>query len=287
MFQPRTNVSKPKKRRDRGDASDSNEDESHSNIVVDYDIKRKRGIREKFPEEPSSGIAAHETTAASFVTPSVLNGEDAVVHAGVVFESELDPRAQYDRIRDIQNKIDSGELEEGVYRGLNAYRAYVQPDDDRKISSANMTGGLGPNRAMANVRTTCRFDYQADVCKDYKETGYCGFGDSCKFLHDRSDYKTGWELEHDWDAQERQREKERLESIARRIAEQKGEYVHEEVTNESQKCGLCNKAWKDCLSDACVTTCGHYFCESCFLAKCWVTCSQCGKATHGIFNSIS
>ena len=40
-----------------------------------------------------------------------------------------------------------------------------------------------------------RFDYQPDVCKDYKETGFCGYGDACKFVHDRSDYKSGWEIE--------------------------------------------------------------------------------------------
>lgn len=31
--------------------------------------------------------------------------------------------------------------------------------------------------------------------QDYKETGYCGYGDACKFIHDRGDYKSGWELE--------------------------------------------------------------------------------------------
>ncbi len=31
--------------------------------------------------------------------------------------------------------------------------------------------------------------------------GYCGFGDSCKFLHDRSDYKHGWQLEQEWNEQ--------------------------------------------------------------------------------------
>lgn len=65
-------------------------------------------------------------------------------------------------------------------------------------------------------------DYQPDICKDYKgmyrtnyfklsfmivlhlhtymlETGYCGYGDSCKFLHDRGDYKSGWQLEREWE----------------------------------------------------------------------------------------
>ena len=35
------------------------------------------------------------------------------------------------------------------------------------------------------------------MCKDFKDTGYCGYGDACKFLHDRSDYKSGWQLEKD------------------------------------------------------------------------------------------
>jgi hypothetical protein len=31
--------------------------------------------------------------------------------------------------------------------------------------------------------------------------GYCGFGDSCKFSHDRSDYKYGCQLEQEWNQQ--------------------------------------------------------------------------------------
>ncbi len=28
---------------------------------------------------------------------------------------------------------------------------------------------------------------------------YCGYGDNCKFMHDRGDYKQGWQLEKEWD----------------------------------------------------------------------------------------
>ncbi len=45
----------------------------------------------------------------------------------------------------------------------------------------------GPLRAPTNMRATVRWDYQPDICKDYKETGFCGYGDNCKFMHDRSD----------------------------------------------------------------------------------------------------
>ena len=48
--------------------------------------------------------------------------------------------------------------------------------------------------SMAHLHAR-RFDYQPDICKDYKETGYCGYGDACKFVHDRGDYKSGWELD--------------------------------------------------------------------------------------------
>lgn len=34
----------------------------------------------------------------------------------------------------------------------------------------------GPIRAPSNLRATVRWDYQPDICKDYKETGFCGFG---------------------------------------------------------------------------------------------------------------
>ena len=82
-----------------------------------------------------------------------------------------------------------------------------------------------------------RWDYQPDICKDYKETGYCGFGgeqprksltvrqksfsgpakilmavkkkcfsDSCKFLHDRGDYKSGWQLDREFEESQGQRE---------------------------------------------------------------------------------
>ena len=47
------------------------------------------------------------------------------------------------------------------------------------------------------MRTTVRWDYAPDICKDFKETGFCGFGDSCKFMHDRGDYKFGWQLERE------------------------------------------------------------------------------------------
>mmetsp|Transcript_24196 Transcript_24196/g.27420 ORF Transcript_24196/g.27420 Transcript_24196/m.27420 type:complete len:115 (+) Transcript_24196:1130-1474(+) len=87
---------------------------------------------------------------------------------------------------------------EKIYRGMNARNKTMERTQE-DIKAAKYTGTMGPVRAPSNVRMTCRFDYQLDICKDYKETGRCGYGDSCKFIHDRGDYKTGWELEREWE----------------------------------------------------------------------------------------
>lgn len=39
----------------------------------------------------------------------------------------------------------------------------------------------GPVRASSHIRVTARFDYQPDLCKDFKETGYCGYGGTFLF----------------------------------------------------------------------------------------------------------
>ena len=49
------------------------------------------------------------------------------------------------------------------------------------------TTKIGPTQASTNVRTTTVTDFAPDVCKDCKTTGWCGFGDSCKFLHGQGD----------------------------------------------------------------------------------------------------
>ncbi|ETO15210.1 hypothetical protein RFI_22153 [Reticulomyxa filosa] len=82
-----------------------------------------------------------------------------------------------------------------IYQGLKSYR---DPTRDPTARKAPKFLGIGPQRAPDNVKITCRFDYQPDICKDWKETGYCGYGLSCKFVHDRSDYKAGWQIENDW-----------------------------------------------------------------------------------------
>ncbi|XVF29053.1 hypothetical protein REPUB_Repub15cG0086600 [Reevesia pubescens] len=49
---------------------------------------------------------------------------------------------------------------------------------EQTVAGEKAGSSHGPLRASAHIRVSARFDYQPDICKDYKETGYCGYGDS-------------------------------------------------------------------------------------------------------------
>lgn len=139
-------------------------------------------------------------------------------------------------------------------------------------------------RANAFVRTTSRFDYQPDICKDYKETGFCGFGDTCVFLHDRGDYSKGYEIEQEW--QRRQREKKAREEEALRKMVGGGE--SEDAQDEGAADGLpfACKVCKSWFKQPIVTICGHYLCGACAKGayKRGEGCPVCAADMQGVFN---
>lgn len=115
----------------------------------------------------------------------------------------------------------------------------------------------------------------ADVCKDYKLTGYCGFGDNCKFLHDRGDYKAGWQIDRDWEI-EQQKKNEAL------YAPDGDSDSDDDMDNVPFLCLICREDYEDPV----VTKCGHFFCMTCAIKRYKKTpnCLVCGAGTMGIFN---
>lgn len=185
---------------------------------------------------------------------------------------------QYAADRSVQNKQSDAtryatewELEtEALLKGTK------KPASNPKVTNSKMQ--VGPQRAPANIRVTARFDYQPDICKDYKETGFCGYGDSCIFLHDRGDYKTGWQLEKEWE--EAQRNKTQFG------ASDPNKYAVESDSDDEElpfACLICRQEFTDPV----VTRCNHYFCEKCAMEhhKKSPKCFACGAATSGIFNT--
>lgn len=84
------------------------------------------------------------------------------------------------------------------------------------------------------------------VCKPFRETGYCGYGDGCKYLHERC-----------VDVQE---------------------VMSAEIPS---LCGICEREF----TEEVVTECGHKFCASCAIKKYQEVdeCGMCKKPTYGKF----
>ncbi|XP_070536277.1 E3 ubiquitin-protein ligase RNF113A-like [Ptychodera flava] len=184
-------------------------------------------------------------------------------------KKDRDARAIFERSKQLQDEL-KGKEDDKIYRGINNYASYIEKKDTAQGNAGSGHVRKGPIRAPENLRVTTRWDYAPDICKDYKETGFCGFGDSCKFLHDRSDYKHGWQLEREVDE-------------GRYEEEDTSKYeIDSDEDDLPFKCFLCRDSFKNPI----ITKCRHYFCEKCALdhyrksKRCYV----CGTQTMGVFN---
>ncbi|CCL99055.1 uncharacterized protein FIBRA_01066 [Fibroporia radiculosa] len=168
----------------------------------------------------------------------------------------------------VSREEDEGEAEvpdDGLYRGQKAYATHI-----RKNQEIPKAMRAGPQRATGStIRTVTIVDYQPDVCKDYKETGFCGYGDTCKFLHDRGTYLAGWQLDQ-------------LAAAPRKSAGDAPESDSDSDEDVPFACLICRKPYTEPI----VTRCGHYFCSACAIRRFARTpkCAACGAPTAGIFN---
>lgn len=170
-----------------------------------------------------------------------------------------------------------------------------------KVIDRNNKFLAGPIKAPTNIRTTCRFDYQPDVCKDYKDTGFCGFGDTCIYLHDRGDFLSGWQLEQQWQKEQEDKKLKQKEQIDAFLSKSGGGtfITHNDSTGGHSNinstinihssdglpfaCHIC----RDFFKDPVVTNCSHYFCQECVLGHVKAgssLCPICSKETHGVFH---
>lgn len=232
--------------------------------------------------------------------------DDATRNHEIDTAPDRDHRAILERNAKIDKGIKDGTLEKGLYRGMGAYKQYSNRSEGA-IAANKYTGLLGPTRnTLSNVRSTIRVEFwnassgtDGGICKDYKETGFCGYGDSCKYLHDRSDYKQGYELEREWEAKQKKIEEAKRKRWEKRMAKRAelgdGRPQGDSSPSESEssdddvpkECPACDQAWENCTSVPITTVCGHYFCEDCAMSNFArsTLCMTCNANTNGIFNS--
>lgn len=179
---------------------------------------------------------------------------------------------------------------EGIYHGTVAYKSFIRKPSDHQLQP-NPSRTVGPQKLNSNVRSITVTDFAPDVCKDYKQTGFCGFGDSCKFLHAREDYKKGWQLDRDWEVTTKHKPPVgRTIASANRQSRANDADANADPNEEDEKllesipfaCIICKNPYTSPI----VTKCGHYFCEACALKRYSrsPSCAACGAGTGGVFN---
>ncbi len=115
----------------------------------------------------------------------------------------------------------------------------------------------GPKAIGNNVRMTTTVDYAKDICKDYKQTGQCGYGDNCIYLHDRGEATGGWEVNKEWTKV--------LDTMNKKRKVEGGEGAGEEKGDDGLPfaCFACKGAFVQPVK----TKCSHYFCMACLRAE--------------------
>ncbi|XP_077279036.1 RING finger protein mdlc isoform X2 [Temnothorax americanus] len=274
-----------RKRKEADGSDDSSEDETtvikkdkkqddHNPMIQSTNVKRHREKTscdvDDSSEDDSGVTVLYKSNRTALPAGPSDQGATAILETET--EKDRDAQALFEKAQKINEEL-KGKDDDKIYRGLNNYTQYYKKRD---TAAGNASSGMvrkGPIRAPSNLRATVRWDYQPDICKDYKETGFCGFGDSCKFLHDRSDYKLGWQLE---------REAATGEYNDSGDEDDKKYEIDSDEDNLPFKCFICRNSFTDPV----VTKCKHYFCEKCALEQYRKStrCYICNTQTNGTFN---
>ena len=202
--------------------ADGEDDDGAGYGLDDFDYKAEEGVSKKGD--------VYATRSSDW---DLEAGGETKIDGKKIKLNEVSHRAALQATPKLTGSQD-GEIDDGLYHGAAGYLTTINKRTD--VLDKKMQ--TGPIRATANVRTITLVDYQPDVCKPYKETGFCGYGDSCKFLHDRGDYLAGWQLD-------------KLDTSGGTMPE-----AEDDMEELPFACLICKQEFTDPV----VTKCGHYFC---------------------------
>lgn len=282
LFKKRTNKNKSniRKRPATPPLADSDDDDySSSEDEAGHKIKRRK-------RNTGTVTASSKPTAS---TTEITLAAHAASRAGITSANDATKTTEWfdERPPSLSSKQLLGSTRalpaapDGTYKGLAAQKqtTFIQRNPDAPNRS------IGPIKAPTNIRTITVTDFAPDVCKDYKTTGFCGFGDNCKYLHAREDYKAGWQLDKEWETVTKGKKNIGGTTVARAGrggGEEEEEDDDAELEGVPFACIICREGYKHPV----VARCGHYFCEACALGRYRKdpSCAACGSGTGGVFN---
>eukprot|EP00037_Helgoeca_nana_P002010 m.31192 g.31192 ORF g.31192 m.31192 type:complete len:375 (-) comp12296_c0_seq1:2887-4011(-) len=265
-------------------ADNSDEGSDDGPAVVAADRKGQKGLNTsttRVGKREKRVRLTYESTRSAMPAGNGNQGATATLQTETEFDR--DAQAIFERQQAITTEL-KDKADDKIYRGLNGYQMLNERTDTVGGNAYKGATSKGPVRASMSIRNTVRWDYAPDICKDYKETGFCGYGDSCKFLHDRSDYKLGWQIDAEIDGGRyapRDRGGEPPKDIRSYEIDSDSD---DDADGLPFACFICREPWIK-LKSPVMTKCKHYFCEKCALEhfrksnKCFV----CATPTGGVF----
>lgn len=262
-------------------ASDSESDYSSSEDESGHKIKRrKKNTGAVIASSKNNVISNADLEATKYTadrTTIIKSSNDATKQSNWYDENATDALSSKNLLGTTRGT--PSEAADGTYKGLANATKFIEKNPNAP------TRVVGPIKAPTNIRTITVTDFAPDVCKDYKQTGFCGFGDSCKYLHAREDYKHGWQLDKEWENVTKGKKVTggtKIASANRTAEDEDSEDDDALLEGIPFACIICKEKYKDPI----VTKCGHYFCESCALKRYRKdpSCAACGAGTGGVFN---
>ncbi|KAF0712241.1 Aste57867_4890 [Aphanomyces stellatus] len=281
MFATRVKKAQNKRRREADVESDGGADGTSAVTLPTKSRKKLNTFSSSAKKQNGSEVmdARFQTSTRQSVRQSYAG--DATYELQIDTEKDKDARAILEK--NVKMNAEGNDLSGKIYQGQAGYKNYVTKKESQ-IGMNKYTGTQGPIRAQTWARSICRFDYAPDICKDYKETGFCGYGDNCKFLHDRGDYKSGWQIDKEWDEKERKKQQALKEGRGTGDDSDSDDekYVIKSDDEEQFACTICRNPFTNAVE----TICGHFFCEKCALKRYKKSslCFNCQKQTNGVFN---
>jgi len=220
--------------------------------------------------DPSKVLGQGQDTTSK----KAMNANHAVTHDDCVDPDTGEKLVGYRKNMDDTgeekiNRIMEGEL---MYKGHKQYTDW-NPMQKKDPGTKLIRAIRGPVRAPTFMRVTTRWDYEKSTCRDWRECGYCVFGDCCKYIHDRSDLKHGWELEDKW---------KELNNIVDSDHDYTISSADDDEGDLPFRCFICRKSFVEPIE----TLCKHYFCLKCAMLQFRSTpkCYICKANTRGVFN---
>lgn len=273
-FRKRAATPPPASDSDSADYSSSEDESGHK-------IKRRKkntGAVTVSSRNNASSSTDHTTTKyTADRSTTIKSSNDATKQTNWYDENATDALSSKNLLG--STRAAPSEAADGTYKGLANATSFIQknPNAPTKV--------VGPVKAPTNIRTITVTDFAPDVCKDYKQTGFCGFGDNCKYLHAREDYKAGWQLDKEWENVTKGKKViggTKIASANRNAEEEESGDEDAMLEGIPFACVICKDKYKDPI----ITKCGHYFCENCALKRYRKdpSCVICGAGTGGVFN---